>query len=491
MSERADEASQRPLHERASLLVSDAPVLLELRQVAQRMPPTDPAVGALRRAEVSYRELSAHLEVHKVSLRRSQHDLADAQAATVWLEHELAETRRQLDQARQRAAQQGERAAALRTALTEVHHALFGGNLHELILKACLIATGATRGVYLTARGPHDTPRVRAAIAVDGAAQSPPSPFLQALCRRVLASQDPFVANDPTTLADLDVPPGPDDDFGAVMAAPVVLLADLNGVVIAADKASGDFDKRDADELLSVGDHARVAMQNARLQREVQQAYLSTVSILADALATRDPDGQARGDRVLHTAQRVGAYLDLSAYDRSVVYYTALLHDIGNIGISDGVLNKPGPLRAAERALVQSHVRIGHDLVRQVPALAGVADAVLHHHEWYNGSGYPNGLPGDSIPVAARVVGVVAAYEAMSTRRAYRAAYDDAHARVELRRCAETQFDPRVVDAVLAVLAAPQAVSAEEEVDETAADGLFPGFDERRDALQLPAQAAR
>jgi len=215
------------------------------------------------------------------------------------------------------------------------------------------------------------------------------------------------------------------------------------------------------------------------------------VSILADALATRDPDGQARGDRVLHTAQRVGAYLDLSAYDRSVVYYTALLHDIGNIGISDGVLNKPGPLRAAERALVQSHVRIGHDLVRQVPALAGVADAVLHHHEWYNGSGYPNGLPGDSIPVAARVVGVVAAYEAMSTRRAYRAAYDDAHARVELRRCAETQFDPRVVDAVLAVLAAPQAVSAEEEVDETAADGLFPGFDERRDALQLPAQAAR
>ncbi len=491
MSERIDEASQRLLDGHAMPPVSDDPVLWGLAQAVQRLPPTDPAVAALRRAEVSYREAQAHLQLQAVSLERSQRDLADAQAAATWLEHDLAATRRQLGQARQRAAQQGERAAALRAALTEIHHALFGGNLHELILKACLIATGATRGVYLTARGPHDTPRVRAAIAVDASPGSPPSPFLQALCRRVLVSQDPFVANDSTALADLDDPPGPGEDFRTVMAAPVVLLADLDGVVIAADKASGAFDKRDADELLSVGDHARVAAQNARLQREVQQAYLSTVSILADALATRDPDGQGRGDRVLRAAQRVGARLGLSTYDRSVVYYTALLHDSGTIGIGDSVLTKPGPLRDAERALVQSHVRIGHDFVWQVPALAGVADAVLHHHEGYDGSGYPDGLSGERIPIAARIVGAVAAYYAMTARRSYRQAYSDARARDELRRCAGAQFDPRVVDAVLAILDAPRTLSVEEEADATAADGLFPGFDEVRDALQTSAQATR
>ncbi len=88
----------------------------------------------------------------------------------------------------------------------------------------------------------------------------------------------------------------------------------------------------------------------------------------------------------------------------------ALLHDIGNIAIGDGVLNKPRPLRPAERALVQSHARIGHDLVRRVPALAGVADAVLRHFEWYDGNGYPDGLAGESIPIAARIVDVTAAY---------------------------------------------------------------------------------
>ncbi len=483
MSERADEVVQRLPGEQEPGFVPDDPVLQGLALAARHIPPADPAFAALRRAEVSYREAQAHLDLQAVSLKRSQRDLADAQAAATWLEHELAGTRQRLDQERGRAAQQAERAAALEAALKELHHALFGGNLHELILKACLIATGATRGVYLTARGPHATPRVRAAIAVDASPQSPPSPFLQALCRKVLAGEDTFVANSSEELAELDARPGPGEDFHTLMAAPVVLLANLNGVIVAADKANGDFDERDAEELLSVGDQAQVAVQNARLQREVRQAYLSTVSILADALAARDPEGQGRGTQALDTAQRVAERLDLSAYDRGVVYYTALLHDIGNIGVGDGVLNKPGPLRAVERALVQSHVRIGHDLVRQVPALAGVAEAVLRHHEWYDGDGYPDSLSGESIPIAARVVGAVSAYYAMSARRAYRQAYSDERARAELRRCAGAQFDPRVVDALLAVLDAPARASQEDEEDEE--DTLLPGFDSMRDALQI------
>ena len=488
--ERVDEATQRPPTGQEGARVPDDPVLLALAQAARHVSPTDPAVTALRGAEVSYREIHARLALQTASLQRSQRDLADAQARAVWLEHELAEAQRLLDRERQRAARDSERAAALASAIGEIHRGLFGGNVHELILKACLVATGATRGLYLTARGTHDTPRVRAAVGMDAVSPSPPSPFLQALCRAALAREDTFVANSPAELADLDARPGPGEDFQSVIAAPVVLLADLNGVVVAADKASGTFDERDAKELLGVGDHAQVATQNAVLRREVQQAYLSTVAVLADALAARDPDGQGRGDLVLRTAQRAGERLGLSAYDRSVVYYTALLHDIGNIGVGDGVLTKPGPLRATERALVQSHVRIGHDLVRHLPALAAVADAVLRHHEWYDGGGYPDGLVGESIPVAARVVGVVTAYYAMTTRRGYREPYGDGRARDELRRNAGTQFDPRVVEAVLAVLDEPLAQTEREDIDEVDADGLLPDFDARRGALQS-AGAAR
>ncbi len=489
MSEHAYEASYRLPGEQEPALVPDDPVLLGLAQAEQRIPPTDPTFTALRGAEVAYREVHARLNLQTASLRRSQRDLTDAQARAVWLEHELAEAQGQLDQERRRAARQEERAAALASALKEVQQAIFGGNLHELILKACLIATGATRGLYLTARDAHDTPRVRAAIAMDVAPQSAPSPFIQALCRTVLASEDTFVANDPAALAGLDARPAPGEDFRTLLAAPVVLLAELAGVVVAADKVSGAFDERDVAELLSVGDQAQVAVQNARLQREVQQAYLSTVAVLADALAARDPDGQGRADLAVRAAQRVGARLDLPPYDRSVVYYTALLHDIGNIAVGDGVLNKPGPLRPAERALVQSHVRIGHDLVRRVPALAGVADAVLRHHEWYDGNGYPDGFAGESIPVAARIVSVTAAYYAMTTRRGYREAYGDGRARDELRNCAGTQFDPRVVEAFLGVLDAPPA--RVEDAEEGLDDDLLPGFDAMRDALQSSAQAAR
>jgi HD-GYP domain-containing protein (c-di-GMP phosphodiesterase class II) len=147
-------------------------------------------------------------------------------------------------------------------------------------------------------------------------------------------------------------------------------------------------------------------------------------------------------------AQRIG----LSERDRSMVYYAALLHDIGNIGVSDGVLNKPGPLFDAERQLVRAHVQIGNDLLRHIPVLGVVADVVRHHHERFDGAGYPDGLRGEDIPLAARIVAVVDAYFAMLSPRSYRQPLSREMACEELRRGAGSQFDPRVVDAFLAVL---------------------------------------
>jgi len=133
-----------------------------------------------------------------------------------------------------------------------------------------------------------------------------------------------------------------------------------------------------------------------------------------------------------------------------------LLHDIGKIGVSDGVLNKPGKLLPEEWDLMRSHARIGGDLLRHVPVMGRVADVVLHHHERIDGAGYPDKLSGDQIPLAARIISAVDAYCAMTSKRSYKESMSDAEAREELVRCKGTHFDPQVVDALLAALDAPE-----------------------------------
>jgi len=132
------------------------------------------------------------------------------------------------------------------------------------------------------------------------------------------------------------------------------------------------------------------------------------------------------------------------------------------------VLNKPGPLLPEERKLVEAHVRIGHDLLSGVPALREVASAVLYHHERYDGNGYPEGLAGDGIPMASRIVAVIDAYCAMLDERSYKQAYPPERARAELIRCSGSQFDPRIVPAVLSAIDEVDA-----EVEEEAHAGVL------------------
>ena len=358
----------------------------------------------------------------------------------------------------------------------QLHRSLFSGHIHDLILKACLNLTGATRGLYVTARGIE--PRelvVKAAVGVDGYPGKPPSEFLTALCRKVLSDNDAFVCNDDDVRCHIAVvPTEPEERFTNFIVAPAVLLKQLDGIIIAADKEYGDFDEVDVDSLLSVGDQAAIAVDNARLNRELQLAYLSTVSVLADAVQAKDPYTHGHCEMVSRLARLTAVHLGLPETERDVVCYAALLHDVGKIGVSDGVLNKPGPLLPEELELVRAHVRVGHDLLSHVTALRTVADVVLHHHEWYDGSGYPDGMKGEDIPIAARIVGVVDAFCAMTTRRSYKEAYSVEESAAELVRCAGTQFDPRVVEAFLAIHTSPEAQDWDDDGD--ADCGLLPGF---------------
>lgn len=182
------------------------------------------------------------------------------------------------------------------------------------------------------------------------------------------------------------------------------------------------------------------------------RASAAVLALLAECVERQDPYTRDHCEQVSQYARLAAERLALTDDEKHVAACAALLHDVGKIGVRRSVLNKPGPLLPEERAHVESHVRIGYDMLSEIPALEAVAEAVLYHHERFDGSGYPDGLAGNQIPVASRIVAVVDAYCAMLDQRSYKEAYSPARARAELLRCAGTQFDPVIVRAVLAAI---------------------------------------
>ena len=459
-------------------------------QPAAEQPPLaspESVLADLGRAEMHYRAVLADAQRQADALRDSQQQVGDlmaqlaaAQEANSQLIRHVQGSQTQAVQAKQEVAEQHalveahaanaqaqqRRSRRLESILESIHKTFFSGDVYALILKACLTITGASRGVYVTLRSAESQPKIRAAFDVDDRPGSPPSAFLQALCARVMQDDETFIAHTPDDLAGLPPPSAGTERFHNCIAAPVSLMENLNGIVVCADKMDDDFDDEDVRSVLAVGNQAVIAAENAQLRREIQEAYLATVAVMADAMEAKDSYTRGHSEQVSRYARLIARHLNLTDLERSVVSYAALLHDIGKIGVSDGLLNKPGPLLPEERDLVRTHVRVGHDLLHHVPALRPVAHAVLHHHECFDGSGYPHGLTGDAIPVAARIVCVVDAYSAMITRRSYKDAYTDEHARAELTRCAGSQFDPRIVEAFLYVMDLPELPSLEDEDDE-------------------------
>ena len=397
-------------------------------------------------------------------LERERRLMLEAEARAVQLGADLERARAELDRAaaemealHAHARREHEREGAFRDACTTIHGAV-GGDVESLVLEACMRLTGATRGLYV-AENPGAGLRVRAAAGVDGYGEPgrAPSEFVAGLCARVLELDDTVVWGDGDT-TDLPLPGLAAELFHNCAAVPVALRGDVSGVIVVADKPGGNFLERDIETLLHVGDQAAVAVDNAYLHRELERVYVGTVGMLADAVEAKDPYTRGHCERVSRLARLTADRLGLDPEQRRVVCLAALLHDVGKIAVSDGILNKPGPLMPEERDVVRAHARIGHDLLRSLPALREVAETVLHHHEAWDGSGYPEGLAEDSIPVGSRVVAVIDAFCAMLDRRSYKQERTIEDARAELRRCAGTQFDPHVVEAFLDVLKDPRVL---------------------------------
>ena len=184
---------------------------------------------------------------------------------------------------------------------------------------------------------------------------------------------------------------------------------------------------------------------------ELEDTYRTTLEALGSALDTRDIGTQAHSRRVVGYSLALARAHHLPEAQMRDIEHGVLLHDIGKIGIPDGILLKPGPLGPEEWKIMRTHPDLGRRLVEPIPFLRGAVPIVYHHHERWDGTGYPVGLRGETIPLSARIFAVADAFDAMTFDRPYSVAISFEAARQEIQRCAGTHFDPAVVETFLKI----------------------------------------
>lgn len=200
------------------------------------------------------------------------------------------------------------------------------------------------------------------------------------------------------------------------------------------------------------------AEREAHVQRtnELSRAYRGTAMLLGDLLEDSDEYTGQHTHEVVELSVRVADRLGVDAETHRETEFGALLHDIGKIAIPDAILNKPGKLDDSEWAIMKTHTVVGQQMLDRVGGLLGNVGLVVRaSHERFDGRGYPDGLAGCEIPLAARIIVVCDSFNAMTTTRPYREAMPVAEAVAELRRCAGTQFDPNVADALIEIVSEP------------------------------------
>jgi putative nucleotidyltransferase with HDIG domain len=178
----------------------------------------------------------------------------------------------------------------------------------------------------------------------------------------------------------------------------------------------------------------------------MQDSYIDTITALAAAIDAKDSYTHGHSTKVMEYAVAIAEELGLPDEEKEIIKFAGLLHDIGKIGVSEMILLKKDNLTSDEREIIQTHPELGSFIIDKVELLKNISPLTYHHHERFDGTGYPTGLKGKDIPLGARILAVADAFDAMTSTRSYREAMSQEKALEELKACAGTQFDPVIVD---------------------------------------------
>jgi putative nucleotidyltransferase with HDIG domain len=249
--------------------------------------------------------------------------------------------------------------------------------------------------------------------------------------------------NDPGAENPMGIPPGV-QRFASVAAGSFGYLVAINPL---ADRA---IVRADIERLQFVASLIATQVSNVKIYSDLKELLFGIIRGLTTAIDAKDTYTSGHSERVARIAVRLGHELGLPPAKLSDLYLAGLLHDVGKIGIDDVVLKKCGPLTPEEHKKIQSHVEIGVTILKDIKMLHHILPTVRHHHESLDGTGYPDKLLGDEIPIEARILAVADAFDAMSNNRPYRNRLSLAQIDRILREGRAVQWDPQVIDALYA-----------------------------------------
>ncbi|MBI5606393.1 MAG: HD domain-containing protein, partial [Deltaproteobacteria bacterium] len=234
------------------------------------------------------------------------------------------------------------------------------------------------------------------------------------------------------------------------MSLPFLIKDEVFGLLSLANKVGGaSFTDDDISLALTLVNKTALRIENNVLYEIVYNNLVNSLKALVISIEARDPYTRDHSERVTAYALQTAEVFGMSEEDKDALKFGGYLHDIGKIGIRDGVLLKPGPLTEAEQADVRLHPIIGDNILKPLMFFPKEREIIRYHHEHYDGKGYPEGLSGEQIPLIARVLAVADAYDAMTSSRPYRKAMTHNQAIREIKRGACTQFDEKIVQAFL------------------------------------------
>jgi putative nucleotidyltransferase with HDIG domain len=240
--------------------------------------------------------------------------------------------------------------------------------------------------------------------------------------------------------------------INSLLVVPLVASQGVKGLLILGDRIPGIFQRDELFAIEKIASQLAVALENARLYEEMRQLFFSTVASLANAIDAKSPWTKGHSERVMNISANIARELGMGEEEIERVRLGGLLHDIGKIGVMEALLEKPKELDDDEFPPIRLHPEKGVAILAPITQLQDVLPAILHHHEFYDGSGYPSRLAGEDIPLHARIITVADSFDAMVADRPYRKGLEVAAAAKELVRCAGTQFDPGIVDCFCARL---------------------------------------
>jgi len=231
----------------------------------------------------------------------------------------------------------------------------------------------------------------------------------------------------------------------SIIAVPLVTKGKIIGVAeVLNKKGNKRFNKSDLELFESLGNQIAIAMENAALYKELDELFLSSIRAIVEAVDAKDPYTRGHSSRVVEYSLIIGEAVNLNKDDLKRLEVSAILHDVGKIGIPDRILGKPGKLTYDEYAYMKRHPELGSSIIEPIAELRDLIPNILHHHERYDGNGYPTGLRGKKIPLFARIICVADSYDAMTTDRPYRRKKSISQALKELEENSGSQFDARL-----------------------------------------------